>query len=250
MSGRSALRMAQTDPYVATLFQLIQDEKKQNDLRAHSFQTLNELENMLPDLNGAEDLRAFYQEKMTSTTGDSLVDRFTAAAMTAAKGLGVTFKLSPIDSEVVRSAMDAFKPLVDIAGDQVKEFVEEDDVKQGRETDEPEDDELLDEITVPGLSTEWEEVDGLPEQELVKEEVANHYNERNSGPIFYPGWCAPSTGSISFMPLSAASLIEPSQTSQESNAKERDPPAGMRSASTTSKSSCTSSYGSSHTDFP
>ena len=52
--------MTQTNPYVATLFQLIQEEKKQNELRAHTYENLNELENMLPGLSGAEALRTFY----------------------------------------------------------------------------------------------------------------------------------------------------------------------------------------------
>ena len=133
--------MAQTNPYVATLFQLIQEEKKQNELRAHTYENLNELENMLPGLSGAEALRTFYKEKLTMTANDSLIDRFTLAAITAAKTLDVSFELTRIDSETVHSAVDSLKSLVNFAGDQAKELVEEDHVKQGREDDEHEDEE-------------------------------------------------------------------------------------------------------------
>lgn len=227
--------MAQTNPYVATLFQLIQEEKKQNELRAHTYENLNELENMLPGLSGAEALRTFYKEKLTMTANDSLIDRFTVAAITAAKALDVSFELTRIDSETVHSAVDSLKSLVDFAGDQAKELVEEDDVKQGREDDEPEEGESLDEVTVPGLSTDWEDIDGLPEEALVRQEVENHYSERGLCAFFYPGWCPPTNGSIFFKPVSAASLLEASQTSQESNTRERDQPASLRTTSATSK---------------
>lgn len=234
--------MAQTDPYVATLFQLIQEEKKQNDFRAHTYQNLNELEDMLPGLNGAEALRTFYKEKLTMTANESLIDRFTAAAIKAAKALEVPFELTPIDSKTVSSALDSLKSLVDFGGEQVKEFVEGGDAKQDREDDEPgEDDDPEDdndgEVTVPGLATEWEDVDGLPEEELVKQEVENHYGERGLSSCFYPGWCLPTAGSVFFKPISAASLIEASQpTSQESNTRERAQPASLRTTSLTSKS--------------
>jgi len=234
--------MTQTNPHVATLFQLIQEEKKQNELRAHTYKNLNELDNMLPELNGAEALHTLYKEKLTTTANDSLIDRFTVAAITAAKALGVRFDLSQIDSKSVHSAVDNFKSLADSAGDQAKELVE-DDVKQGREDDEPEEDENLDEVTVPGLSTDWEDVDGLPEEALVRQEVENYYGERGICPVFYPGWCPPTTGSVFFKPASAASLLEASQTSQESNTREQDPPASLRSSSATSKSSCAFQYG-------
>jgi hypothetical protein len=230
--------MAQTNPYVATLFQLVQEEKKQNELRAHTYENLSELENMLPGLSGAEALRTFYKEKLTTTANDSLIDRFTVAAITAAKALDVPFELTRVDSEPVHSAIDSLKSLVGFAGDPAKEFVEEDDAKQGREDDEPEEGESLDEVTVPGLSTDWEDVDGLPEEALVREEVENHYTERGLRAFFYPGWCPPTDGSISFKPISAASLLEASQTSsQESNIRERDQPASLRTTSATSKSS-------------
>jgi hypothetical protein len=229
--------MAQTNPYVATLFQLVQEEKKQNELRAHTYENLNELENMLPGLSGAEALRTFYKEKLTTTANDSLIDRFTVAAITAAKALDVSFELTRIDSETVHSAVDSLKSLVEFAGDQAKELVEDDDVKQGREDDEPEEGESLDEVTVPGLSTDWEDVDGLPEEALVRQEVQNHYSERGFCALFYPGWCPPTDGSIFFKPVSAASLLEASQTSEESNTKERDQPASLRTTSATSKSS-------------
>jgi len=240
--------MTQTNPHVATLFQLIQEEKKQNKLRAHTYENLNELENMLPGLNGAEALRTLYKEKLTTTANDSLIDRFTVAAITAAKALCIPFELSQFDSETIHSAVDNFKSLVDFAGDQAKELVD-DGVKQGREDDEPEEDESLDEVTVPGLSTDWEDVDGLPEEALVKQEVENYYSERCIFPVFYPGWCPPTTGSVFFKPASAASLLEASQTSQESNTREQDPPASLRSSSATSKSSCASQCGPSLTFF-
>jgi hypothetical protein len=235
------LRIAQTDPYVATLFQLVQEEKKQNDLRAQTYQNLNELEDMLPGLKGAEALQKFYKKKLTMTANESLIDRFTMSAIRAAKALQVPIELTRIDSKTVSSAMDSLRSLVDFAGEQVKELVKGDDEKQGREDDEPEEDEAHDddgEVTVPGLSTEWEDVDGLPEEALVKLEVENHYSERGLSSCFYPGWCPPTAGSVFFKPISAASLIEASQTtSQESNTREPAQRASLRMTSTTGKSS-------------
>jgi hypothetical protein len=163
------------------------------------------------------------------------------SAIRAAKALQVPIELTRIDSKTVSSAIDSLRSLVDFAGEQVKELVKGDDEKQGREDDEPEEDEAHDddgEVTVPGLSTEWEDVDGLPEEALVKQEVENHYSERGLSSCFYPGWCPPTAGSVFFKPISAASLIEASQTtSQESNTREPAQRASLRMTSTTGKSS-------------
>ena len=205
-----------------------------NDLRARSAQTLSDLKNMLPGLDGAQELQKSYREKMNNVVGESLIDKFTFAAIKAAKDLGDLPELAPVDSAAVREATGKISALVDFAGDQAKEFAEE--VGEDDSGDEAAgEDQGENEDAIQDLSSDWTDIDELPEEALVAEEVDSHYAAHDRTPIFYPGW-APPTRAIYFKSTKAASSIEASQPSQESNVHSEGP----STASTTGGPSATS----------
>ncbi|GAB7331338.1 hypothetical protein MBLNU13_g02775t1 [Cladosporium sp. NU13] len=208
-------KIGQTDPYIATLFQLVQDEKNLNDLRARSVKTLSDLKDMLPGLNGAQELQRSYREKMTTVVGESLIDKFTATALKAAKALGNPPKLAPVDTPSVRESISKIQSLVDFAGDEAKEFTKE--AGEDDSGDEAGDEDQTEEgVTARDMSSDWTEIDELPEEAFVAQEVDSYYNAHGRKPIFYPGWARPAK-EIRFESTKAASSIEASQPSQESN---------------------------------
>jgi hypothetical protein len=211
--GPVDVRIGQTDPYIATLFQLVQDEKNLNDLRARSSKTFSDLKSMLPGLKGAQELHESYKKKMTTVVGDSLIDAFTATAVKAAKALGNLPELTPVDTSSVRDSISKIQTLVDFAGDQAKEFTEE--AGEDDSGDEAADEGQAEkEVTVQDMSSNWTDIDDLPEERLVAQEVEHYYNAHERKPIFYPGW-APPARAIYFESTNAASSIEASQPSQE-----------------------------------
>ena len=212
--------ISQTNPYIATLFQLIQEEKKLNDLRARSSQTLSDLNNILPDLEGAQDLQALYKKKLTTTVGDSLIDRFTGVALGAAKGLEGIPELVSGDTASVREAVGKIRNLVDFAGDQAKEFTEEMDQEEDEE-EVADDDQVDTEVPTEHVPDDRSDTDELPEEALVAEEVRSHYAAHGRTPIFYPGWASP-TKTIYWESSKAASSIEASQLSQGSNLQSQE----------------------------
>lgn len=220
LDGRSALRIAQTDPFVAVLFQLIQEERKQNELRAHTYRGLQELEVMLSQIQGAEELRASYREKMTTTAANNLIDKFTVSVMDSVKALCGVPDLVPVDSECVRAFVEKAVPaagtlrrqdheltMIDGEDNSGDDMVTDDEMGSSDAHDSAD-------IAIPGISRDWNDVDGLPEEVLLQDEVEAYYRSRRREPIYYPGWKCPQKGPVSINLTSAAADLDASQSQE------------------------------------